>query len=336
MIKRGLFLFFFAISAVAVQAPRIGIIDFYGLHKVPEEKIRRALGAKEGDKLPASKGDTEERLEEISGVVKAQLEATCCIEGNAILYVGIEERGAAHFDVRTAPTGEVMLPEEIHDAYVSFLQAVAAAARRGSTGEDLTKGHSLMADPSSRERQLKFVEIAEQNLALLRKVLRESGDDEHRAISAYVIGYAPDKTKIVNDLQYALQDADSTVRSNALRALGAVMVLSVKQPELGIKISPTWFVEMLNSISWSDRNNAAVSLVNLTEGRDEGVLSQLRERAMPSLTEMAMWKHLPHALPAFILLGRVLGLQEKEIQDMWSSGEREKLLAKTKEMMKKR
>src|SRR5260370_12787434 len=201
MMIRAVVLYFFALVTLPGQAPRIGVVDFHGLHTAPEDKVRTALGAKEGDKLPSSKGDAEERLAEIPGVVRAQLEATCCIDGNAILYVGIEEKGAPHFDLRSPPTGDAELPAEIHDAYVQFLSAVASAARRGSTGEDLTQAHSLMADPDSRDRQLKFVELAEKNLAILRKVLRESSDEEHRAIAAYASGDAPKKKDIGNDLQ---------------------------------------------------------------------------------------------------------------------------------------
>ena len=79
---------------------------------------------------------------------------------------------------------------------------------------------------------------------------------------------------------------------------------------------------MLNSIIWGDRNNAAVALVTLTDTRDEKVLEQLRERALPALAEMAAWKHLPHALPAYILLGRAGGIKEEELQDAWSKGQR--------------
>jgi len=79
-------------------------------------------------------------------------------------------------------------------------------------------------------------------------------------------------------------------------------------PDAQVKISPTWFIEMLNSLVWTDRNNGAVALVNLTESRDAGTLDQLRDRALPSLVEMARWQYLQHALPAYILLGRAAGM----------------------------
>ncbi len=53
------------------------------------------------------------------------------------------------------------------------------------------------------------------------------------------------------------------------------------------------------------------------------MLDLIRQRAAPQLVEMARWNSLTHALPAYILLGRVAGLSENEIQESWSKGERE-------------
>src|SRR5437016_12893976 len=126
-----------------------------------------------------------------------------------------------------------------------------------------------MADPACHALQVRFEVIAEQQLPVLREVLRNSSDDEHRAMAAYIVGYAPKKRDVVDDLQQAVQDPDDSVRNNAMRALGAIAALAAKDPDLGIRISPTWFIEMLNSIVWSDRNKAVMALLNLTESRPE-------------------------------------------------------------------
>jgi hypothetical protein len=303
-------------------------LDYYGLHKITPARIQRVLSTKEGDPFPNSKGDVEERLELIPGVVRSHLAAVCCDDGKAVLFVGIEEKGAAHFEFRSSPTGEVRLTSDIVEAYKEFLTALEAAARSGNAAEDLRSGHSLMADPEARALQERFAAIAERQLPLLRDVLRNSSDDEHRAIAAYVIGYAPKKREVAADLQQAVQDPDDAVRNNAMRALGAIAVLATRDPELEIQISPTWFVEMLNSIVWSDRNKAVMALVNLTDNRPEKILSLIRERALPSLAEMARWKSLTHAIGPYTLLGRAAGLSEQQIQDTWTNGEREAVIAK--------
>lgn len=316
------------VLAIAARAqtfgvPRIGAIEYYGVHKLATQRIAKPLGLQPGDALPPSKADIEERLEKIPGVVQARLEAVCCQpDGNAILFVGIEEKSAPHFAFRSPPAGDAVLPADIIESYAKLMSAIDAAGRRGSTAEDLTQGHPLMADADSRELQLGLVTWAGEHLDLLRSVLRNSRMDDQRAIAATIIGYAPDKTKVVGDLEYAMQDPDESVRGNAMRALGAIAVLATREPEREIRISTTWFVEMMNSIVLSDRVKAASALVNLTEKDAKTTLDQIRERALGSVLEMAQWKNLRYALPSFILLGRMAGLSEDAIQTSWTRGER--------------
>lgn len=322
-------------SAPALSSPTVGVIDFYGLNKVSADRIRKTLGFKEGDPFPPSKANVEERLDEIPGVVESHLEAVCCDGGKMVLYVGIEERGAPHFDLREPPEGEAMLAPEITALYRRFLDAFESAVRRGATTEDLTRGHSLMADPLVREIQEQFPDLAKEHLAELRNVLRNSADDEQRAIAAFLIGYAPRKDQVAGDLQFALRDADPGVRSNAARAIVALTVYARLHPDSDVKLEPTWFIEMLHSLSWSDRERAMKALRLLTDGRDAQVLSQLRERALPALVEMARWKTLEHAFPAVVLTGRVAGLSEPQIQDAWTRGDRESVIEAASKATKK-
>ncbi len=313
--------------AAAQTPPTVGVIDFYGLNKLTQDRVRKSLGFHEGDPFPRSKANIEEQLDGLPGVVESHLEAVCCDGNRMVLYIGIEERGAAHFDLREPPDGEVMLSPEIIALYRRFFDAFEEAVRRGSTAEDLTHGHSLMADPLAREIQLQFPDVAAKNLPQLRDVLRNSSDDEQRAIAAGLIGYAPKKDLVAADLQFALRDADPGVRSNAARALVALAVYARLHEDSGIKLEPTWFIEMLNSLSWSDRARALTALEILTDTRDAQMLGQLRQRALPALAEMSRWKTLEHALPAFILTGRLAGLTEQQIQDAWTRGDRESVIA---------
>ena len=163
-------------------------------------------------------------------------------------------------------------------------------------------------------------------MPVLRDVLRNSSDDEQRAIAAYILGYAPKKRDVVDDLQYAMQDPDDGVRNNSMRALGAILVLASRTKDSEIRIPPTWFVEMLNSIVWTDRNKAVMVLLNLTDTRQAAVLDLIRERAVQSLAEMARWNSLTHAVGAFTLIGRLAGLTDDAIQSAWIKGERESVI----------
>src|SRR4029077_11859690 len=129
----------------------------------------------------------------------------CCDRGEGILFVGIEEKGGIHFRYHSPPGGAAVLDGDILAAYHDLVQAVQAASRRGSTREDLTQGHPLMADPDARDIQQTFPAFAKERITALRDVLRNSADEEHRAIAAMILGYAPDKTAIVDDLEYAMQ-----------------------------------------------------------------------------------------------------------------------------------
>jgi hypothetical protein len=67
--------------------------------------------------------------------------------------------------------------------------------------------------------------------------------------------------------------------------------------------------------------------VTLTEKDAASTLEQIRARAWDSVIEMARWKSLRHAVPAYILFGRIAGIPEKRIQETWSKGEREQTIA---------
>jgi len=315
-------------ATAAAQAPVLGDINFYGLHKITPERILSAAKLKSGSLLPPSKGAIEDTIAEIPGVVLARIEAVCCDGPETILFVGVEEKGAPHAAFHSPPSGEAALPRELMDSYHQFLAAVERAARRGNAVEDLSAGHSMMADAEARAYQEQFVTYAREHVDLLRTVVRTGSEAEQRAAAAAVIGYAANKPGVADDLQYAMQDPDEAVRANAIRSLTAFAVLAAKQPALGIKISPTWFIEMLHSIVLSDRVESAKALLTLTDRGGPEVLQQIRERALASLAEMARWKTPRFALPSFLLLGRIAGMPDQQIQDSWRKGERNPVIEK--------
>jgi hypothetical protein len=84
---------------------------------------------------------------------------------------------------------------------------------------------------------------------------------------------------------------------------------------------------MLNSVVLSDRLKASEALVTLTETNPAG-LDIVRERALASVIEMARWKSLRYALPAYVLAGRIAGLPEPEIHTRWEKNDRESVIAR--------
>jgi hypothetical protein len=323
------FLALLAFAAVAgAQTPRVGDINLYGLHKVSAEKILSVTGLKAGGALPGSRGDLEDAIEKISDVVQARVEAVCCQGNAAAIFIGIEERGAPHAAFRSEPAGEAALPQDLLDAYQHFLIAVTRAAARGNDAEDLTSGHAVLNDPEAGALQPQFVAFATDHFNALHDVLHNGSEAGVRAVAAAVIGYTPPSEDVVNDLEYALDDPDVAVRANAIRSLKAITVFASKNPQAGLKISPTWFVELLHSVELSDRMESAKALLLLTDHNGQSALDLIRERALPDLAEMARWKTLRYALPPFLLLGRVAGLADAATQQAWAKGDREPVILK--------
>jgi hypothetical protein len=318
-------------SAVHDITPKVGLIEVYGVRKVSAAKIKTAIGAKPGDPLP-SRLDIEDRVDKVSGVLFSRVEAACCDGRNMVLYVGIEEKDSPHVDYHATPTGDIKLPPELFDSYQKFLDEVAGSIRGHNADEDLTQGFSLMQDVESRKYQESFLPLVAANLPQVDKVLRESADPEQRSAAAYLLQYGPRGPHttgvVIDSLQYGLRDIDDDVRSNAMRSLRAIAIGAKMHPEQRIHLQPTWFVELMNSVVWSDRRDATQAMVNLTETRDADTLALLRERALPSVIEMARWHDLSGALPAFLLAGRLAGMDDASIKTAWVSGDHEAVLKK--------
>ena len=242
-------------SSFSAQDQEIGIIDFYGLRTVSVKEARAALGIHEGTPLSVQSSELVKRLEHIPQVALAQIEVVCCDAGKLILYAGIEERGASHYDYRTPSGTDIKLPPEIDSAYDNFMNALREALRKGESGDDVSQGHSLVANPEARRFQEQFLVFARRYTDTLRIALRTSSHASERAIAAQVLGYIADKRLAVDDLLYAVSDPDDEVRNNATRALGAIAVLAQDKPGLGITISALPFIRMLNSVVWTDRRD---------------------------------------------------------------------------------
>jgi hypothetical protein len=313
---------------------QIGIIDFYGLNRVSAAQVRQALVFKEGDIIswvdgdrPAVLVESENRLSTLPGVARARATISCCDQGQVIIFVGIQEEGAAVMRFRAAPQGTARLAADVVKAGDEFSKAALAAVLRGDAAEDRWQGHALAHDPGMRAIQEHFISYADRDLPNLRGVLRESSDSEHRALAAQVLGYVADKQAVIDDLVYAMSDPSEDVRNNAMRALlvFAEAVPTTARPVPRVPYQP--FIALLSSPAFSDRNKASGALMVLSQGRNPELLARLRIEAMAPLAEMARWKSTGHALFAFILLGRIGGYSDEAAQDAWDRGEREVVIS---------
>ena len=315
-------------TAAAAQLPRVGIIDFYGLRKTTAAQAREALGIAVGDSLTAlSLLEVPARMAELPGVVSAAVDPVCCEEGKTMLYVGVIEDGAPVLELRTPPTGKSRLPAEVIQAGVAFARAHERAVMRGFVKEDVSQGHSLMADSTARMIQLRYVELAAKHRDSLRAVLRTADDADHRALAAEVLAYSANKQSVVQDLVYAMRDPSSDVRNNATRALALITIYGQQHPELKIAVPYEPFIDLLNSVAWTDRNKASLALMQLTEGRNPALLTALRTRALDAVVDIAQWTNPGHAMAGVVILGRLAGIPDADIFAMYERGERDKIIA---------
>jgi hypothetical protein len=324
-----------AVPGVNGQELQIGIIDLYGLNHLSADQVRHALTFKEGDAIslsaderPAFLAESERRLSMVPGVARALTDVVCCDEGRAIVYVGIQEDGAAVMSFRPTPVGTARLAADVVQAGDEFWKALQAAVQRGDQEEDRSEGHALAHDPATRAIQARFPDYARRDLSTLREVLRDSSDSSQRALAAQVLGYAADKQAVVDDLVYAMSDPSDEVRNNAMRALMvfAGTAPTAARPVPRVPYEP--FIALLNSLVCSDRNKSSIALMYLSQNRDAELLTRLRREALRPLAEMARWKSAGHAMPAFIILARMAGDADEAAMDAWNRGERETVISR--------
>ena len=92
---------------------------------------RTALALQEGDPAAQDRArdkSVEQRLEKLPAVEHARLTWVCCNEGKAILFVGIQEKGAPQLTFRSLPTKRVSLPAEAVALNRRFDEALQAGA----------------------------------------------------------------------------------------------------------------------------------------------------------------------------------------------------------------
>lgn len=320
------------VCKVAGQELQIGIIDFYGLNRISAATARQALTFGEGDTLsmggerPAFLAESEHRLASLPGVAHAQANLVCCEQGRAIVYVGIQEDGAGSMQFRAPPLGNWHLAAEITQAGDEFAKALTAGLQRGDDTEDDTQGHALSHDPATRAIQERFIGYAARDMRELRRVLRDASDPGERALAAQVLGYVAEKQAVATDLVYAMSDPSEEVRNNAMRAL-LVFARATPTPTRPVPQIPHQpFIVLLDSSVWSDRNKAVGALMSLSTSRDPKLLAALRSQAIAQLVEMARWKSTGHAMPAFVILGRIAGYADEATQCAWEQGKREAVI----------
>jgi hypothetical protein len=318
-------LLFPPIQTLAAQMPPVGRVEVFGDDAVVD-RVRASLADLAGRPVSADLEARARSAEKLAGVGEVGIDAVCCDGGTTTLYVAVRKAGVPAARFRPAPRDSVRLPAPIVSLGARLDSALADAARRGAVREDQSAGHSLMEDSTARVVQREFMTVAVSQDSLLRAVLAGASEAGHRALAGEILAYAPDKAAIVAPLLEAVRDPDPAVRNVASRALWIIAVYAAEHPKEGIAIPSAPFIDLLQSVEWTDRNKAAMVLMQLSTSRDSSLLTALRERAFDPLVDMARWANMGHAFPGVVMLGRIAGITEEAIFEALSRGEKEPVI----------
>jgi len=282
---------------LAPVAPKIGTIEVYGARRVPAAVVLRTLGVKVGDGLPGSRGELESKLEALPGVRNAQVQGHCCVSGKAVLYVGIEEESDEAL-VPTVPDGTALLPDEVLEAWTDY-----EAACKG------TVPLTLSSDILCRVPQREMPQLANRHFDALRTAVAHGTSGEERAKAIIVIAYTTQKALIMGTLVNALSDPEAVARAAAAKALAALGRTGDKE----LTLRPGWFIPLLNSANLDERLQATDALTVGLKADDGVSMELLKDHALTALLEMAKFQNPAHARPALVVLARMAGLSEENL-----------------------
>jgi hypothetical protein len=306
---------------------RIGVIDFYGAQGMDTAALRGKISVHGGqvialDDMEKSLAAIKSEVLAATGMKVTDVEVLCCdVPETWDLYVGLPGSSYKPATYATTPVGEVKLPGEGLALYKQDLDLLMEAIGKGQATEDDSKGYQMTNYPPAQKVQLAMRVYALGHTEEIERVLRESKYAEQRQASAMLLGYSHRSEGQVAALEAATDDEDSEVRNNAVRAL-EVMLAAGAIP--GMSAKP--FVAMLYSGAWSDRNKASLLLDRMTMSRDRALLLQLRD-ALGPLEDGARWHSPGHARPFLDILGRIGGIDEKQLQALEDAGAKDEILA---------
>lgn len=308
--------------SLKAQIVRIGSIDIYGNRNIPSDTILKSAKISAGDSITRQllvNRNIEKNIQTIKGVKLVKTALICCNKnGYYYLFIGIAENDSSILFHRDPPKLRIILPEKYTNAYKQFSSRLSDAIHAGQASEDWSYGHTLINYPPARRIQEKYKAWADEDFAVLSKVLRSSAYADQRATAAQIIAYHFDKPKVIPELMYAIIDESDEVRNNAVRAIAVIAFYASEHPEKKIKIPYLPFIRLINSVFWSDRNKGLSVLIQLTKSGDTEILHKLKEKSLPALKEMAVWNSPVHAMPAYVILGRIAGMPEDEISRLAS------------------
>jgi hypothetical protein len=310
---------------------QVGVIDHYGT-RTADVKFEECLPFRINDTIKfltdsISYVNTKRQIVDCilnqPSIKQADISFVCCYEeGKWMAFIGTSDKPKADFN-SNSKTKDVRLPAEFTESYDSLMNLIVEAIQNGQATEDDSEGHALFDYPPCRKIQERFKVYAAHHLGLLRDVIQHSKYPHEREAAVTIIAYYHDKKDIVKDLEIGANDDHEGVRNDAVRALGIILNYAQRRSDIRISISPDPFIQLMQSISWTDRNKSSRVLLTMSDQRDPKLLKQLKETILQPLVDMAVWQSYGHAMPGYVMLGRIAGWTDQEIHESAKRDRRE-------------
>jgi hypothetical protein len=284
---------------------RIDGVYFFGYDGFDLDKIRSKFPLKAGDRVDVENWGQDRQkyydaVGELSGKPATDVALVSFDKGH-ILYVGIPGKSNCP-PSDFLPVGKKRVPvsKGLADTYDKLMEQSALVVSTQSQ-------EARQAYVATRNE---LVRQAKEERPLLLSALSQSADSHDRMVAAYALGLIASNKDELSVLAQAARDSNSVVRNNATRELGELLF---SHPELAAEIPASHYIEMLNSPVWTDRNKSVFILQGLTRSRQAAVLSEMREKALPSLKEMCSWPS-GYSEVAIELLGRIAGIPDDKLK----------------------
>ena len=304
-------------AEVVAEKIKVTGVYFYGYDGLDLDKIRTAIPLKAGDEIDNRNWFTFRKT--IAKSVKNVLgkessdEALIGTDKTHIVFIGLPGKSnTPNVSYLALPKKRIAAPASIRKLYEQCMDAVRDKVASGSQKDQ----------ERYLELQSKIKKEAQKDPDILLRSLENSSDGLDRMAAAHALGLIVSKQEQINALVKASNDSQQVVRNNAIRALGALLD---EQNEMAKKIPPSFFINMLNSPIWTDRNKGIYVMVGLTEDRDPTTLKELRTLALPSLKEMCDWPP-SYSYSALLLLGRIANIPEPMLESMAEKGQTTEIL----------
>lgn len=274
-------------------------IDIWGTNKVKKENIEKKLQIKIGNFYSVSeikrisKKVTElfkkSKQPKFSSVMmpRYKKENITCL---TIDFVG--KNNLVVNKLRLQPTKHIKIPKRIIDVYDRYQKEIGKCFDypKRSVGKIFEDGFYFSEDKQLRLYEEKFIKIAKSDYELLLDVAYNHRLASIRAMAFYILGWYPDKKKMIEILHDGFYDSDFQVQNNAAILMIPIVEMALKTKKFKVPIEPV--LDLIRMPSGLSRNKAISILFQYVMASKH--LSVIKKQAGGIIKKMAKSKQLNH------------------------------------------